>query len=301
MRRPAPSTTMRRWAAAARGMAAAATAAPTNRRRVNMSGLLSRHRVPRHRGERARLERDPLDVPGDLSVGGPEMHVQIGIAWSEDATMTARAEAEHIDDAALELEASLGALVERRRVRQVVALVQHVKCDGGRVGVKPKDEWRGLVDAALAGQTLDRRHQRCLVVDRPHLHDFEPRVDLVIHQETRRVFGVGVRLDVDTSVDDARDTGLTVEDRDLTGHPGTRTKRIEVRQGGQLMQRDLAADVAAQHVALGADPPNGHRVAADGGRKPKRPSTVCPSRLVKRCRYAWAMAACLAPATTAAG
>src|SRR5262245_16512073 len=294
-RRPAPSTTTRRWAEASRGMAAAASAAPRTRRRVSTSASFPSW----HRDDGARPERDPLDVPRYLSVDGSEMHVQIGVSWSEDATMPARVEAEHLDHLALELKPDLRLLVKRRGVRQAVTLVEDVIRERGCIGAKQEGQRRPVIEARLPHQTHEGCRQCGLVVNRAQLDRLVPRIDGVVHEKARPV--AKPRLHLHAAVDDPRDAGFAVEDRDLARGAGTRTERIEVRQIGHLAQRDLAAHVAAQHVALGADPANAHRVAAGGGRNPRRPRTVCPSRLVKRSRYACAMAACLAPATTAAG
>src|SRR5262245_12105828 len=182
-RRPAPSTTTRRWAEASRGKAAAASAAPRTRRRVSTSASFPSW----HRDDGARPERDPLDVPRSLSVAGSEMHVQIGVSWSEAATRPARVEAEHHDHAAPELNPDLRLLVERRGVRQAVTLVQDVIRERGCIGAEQEDQRRPVIEARLADHTREHCHERRLVVEGAQLDRLVPRMHLGVHEETRLV------------------------------------------------------------------------------------------------------------------
>src|SRR5262245_54215591 len=238
-------------------------------------------------------------MSGQATIGRPDVHVQIGVLRSEDATMPRRVEAEDLDRAIIDLEADLRALVQLGSVRSTIALVQHVERDAGGRRAQQKRQWLGANVAVGARRAQQRVLQRLFAVDGARRRRRMPCRDLVVDEEAGVV--TVVPCHTHAALDDPRDARFSVEDGDLAGDAGAGAERIHVRQPGECAQRDLAADVTTQHIALGADPADAHRVPAGGGRNPRRPSTLCPSRLISRSRYAWARAACLAPATMATG
>src|SRR5262249_2952294 len=193
---------------------------------------------PGHRDDGAWLDRDPLHVPGRPAIQRPQVHMQIRVLWSEDATMSARAEAEDLDGLALQLEARLGALVTLGVVGQPVPLVENVEGDGGRRRAEEECERGADVEPGRPRPTQHGLLQRLLVADGLALDVLAPVIDVVVDEEAGLLVRIGRH--VYAPFDNTRDPRLAVENRDLSGHPGQRAERIEmgpIREGAQL---DLA-------------------------------------------------------------
>src|SRR5258706_16461023 len=93
-----------------------------------------------------------FEMAGDSVVQCPQVHVEIGIAWSKNTTMLARVEADDFDRLLHEQKLRFGLFMQFRVVFSRVLIAQDVK--RGHCDMAMGQEWKRVVnvDAAFDGE-----------------------------------------------------------------------------------------------------------------------------------------------------
>src|SRR5262245_8447423 len=89
-------------------------------------------------------------MSGQTTIGRSDVHVQLGVLRSEDATMPCRVEAEDLDGAIIDPKAHLRALVQLGCMWSTVTLVQHVERHVRGRRAQQKRQWlRAIMSASV--------------------------------------------------------------------------------------------------------------------------------------------------------